>query len=118
MSRAPTFDAVLALPASSSRPAFTMATTKVLCVCLGNICRSPAAEAILQHLANEHGVALEVDSCGTAGYHVGERPDPRTIEVCKKNNVPINSRCRQLKKGDFDEFDIIIGSASLPSAGV
>ena len=51
---------------------------KVLMVCLGNICRSPIAEGILQHKVNQNGLAVEVDSAGTAGYHEGELPDPRS----------------------------------------
>lgn len=86
-----------------------MAEAKVLVVCLGNICRSPMGEAVLQHLANERGASVQVDSCGTAAYHVGERPDERSIETCVKHEVPIDSRARQLQKKDFDEFDIIVG---------
>ena len=52
---------------------------KVLIVCLGNICRSPMGEAVLRHVAKERGVQIEVDSCGTAGYHIGEEPDERLV---------------------------------------
>lgn len=81
-------------------------------VCLGNICRSPLAEAVLVGMVESRNLAplIRVDSAGTAGYHVGSEPDERTIETCRKHGVPINSRCRQLKKKDFDEFDYIVAS--------
>ncbi|KZW01996.1 LMWPc-domain-containing protein [Exidia glandulosa HHB12029] len=83
---------------------------KVLCVCLGNICRSPLAEAVLAHVAKERGVDVEVDSCGTAGYHVGEEPDERTVSTCKKHGVPIDHEARQIHKSDFSTFDYILAS--------
>jgi low molecular weight phosphotyrosine protein phosphatase len=57
---------------------------RILVVCLGNICRSPMGEAVLKDIARRRGVPIEVDSCGTAGYHVGEEPDERTVETCRK----------------------------------
>ncbi|BGP13204.1 Low molecular weight phosphotyrosine protein phosphatase [Rhodosporidiobolus nylandii] len=76
----------------------------VLFVCLGNICRSPLAEAVFADICQKRGYTeIEIDSAGTAGYHVGEEPDDR------KHKVPINSRCRQLQKSDFTKFDYIIG---------
>ncbi|KAL8287585.1 hypothetical protein RQP46_003443 [Phenoliferia psychrophenolica] len=71
----------------------------VLFVCLGNICRSPLAEAVFIDLVQKRGLTssiIRIDSAGTAGYHVGSRPDERSIATCKKHNVPINSTCRQL----------------------
>ena len=75
-------------------------------VCLGNICRSPLAEGILQSkLTNDF---FKVDSAGTAGYHVGELPDERSIEVAKKYGIDItNQRSRKFVKSDFKEFDLI-----------
>ncbi|GAA5924158.1 tyrosine protein phosphatase LTP1 [Sporobolomyces koalae] len=82
---------------------------KVLMCCLGNICRSPMAEAVLQDVVNKRGLKdFQVDSCGTAGYHVGEEPDERTTSVCRKHGVPINSTARQLQRSDFDKFDYIL----------
>lgn len=79
---------------------------KVLMVCLGNICRSPLAEGILQSKFDRKQV--QVDSAGTSNYHVDEKPDPRSIEVALKNGLDINhQRCRQFKVGDFDEYDFI-----------
>ncbi len=80
--------------------------TKVLMVCLGNICRSPLAEGILKSKADP--AHLEVDSAGTAGYHVGNPPDPRSVAIAKKYQIDISSqRCRKFRKEDFDLFDHI-----------
>ena len=80
--------------------------TKVLMVCLGNICRSPLAEGILQ--AKVQDIPLYVDSAGTAGYHIGNPPDPRSIAVARKNHIDIgNQRCRQFRVEDFEDFDRI-----------
>ncbi|KAM0792779.1 hypothetical protein ACM66B_002549 [Microbotryomycetes sp. NB124-2] len=84
-------------------------TVHVLAVCLGNICRSPMAEAVLQDLAEKRGLDVKVDSAGTAGYHIGEEPDERTVATCKKHGVPIDSLARQLERADFDKFDYIVG---------
>lgn len=84
--------------------------TKVLFVCLGNICRSPMAEGIFQHLLETEGLtgSISCDSAGTAAYHVGNSPDPRTIEVLEKNGIYTNQRARQLRPEDFEEFDHIL----------
>lgn len=80
--------------------------TKVLMVCLGNICRSPLAEGILQSKVNAHSVL--VDSAGTAGYHVGNKPDIRSIDVGLKHGLDISGqRCRKFIVRDFDDFDLI-----------
>ncbi|TFK30795.1 phosphotyrosine protein phosphatase [Coprinopsis marcescibilis] len=83
---------------------------KVLVVCLGNICRSPMGEAVLQHTAKQRGLDITVDSAGTAGYHVGDEPDERTTAVCKKNNVPIDSLARQVSTSDFVKFTHILAA--------
>ena len=78
---------------------------KVLMVCLGNICRSPLAEGILQSKVEDD---VTVDSAGTAGYHVGNLPDERSIEVAKQNKVDItNQRARKVTQSDFDKYDYI-----------
>ena len=75
-------------------------------VCLGNICRSPLAEGILQSKVNLEEVF--VDSAGTAAYHVGNLPDERSIEVAAKYGLNIrNQRARKFSVNDFDEFDVI-----------
>ena len=83
-----------------------MSRIKILTVCLGNICRSPLAEGVLRSkLDTGH---FEVDSAGTANYHVGEAPDPRAIAVGRKNGVDIsNLRGRQFTAKDFSSFDYI-----------
>lgn len=83
---------------------------KILFVCLGNICRSPLAEAIFKHKIREKGLEnrVEVHSCGTANYHVGEPPDPRTIKNALKSGVVIDHLGRQLSVQDLEEYDFII----------
>lgn len=79
---------------------------KVLMVCLGNICRSPLAEGILRSKVDPN--IVEVDSAGTAGYHVGNPPDSRSIDVAKKYNIDISQqRCRKFKREDYFKFDYI-----------
>ncbi len=80
--------------------------TKVLMVCLGNICRSPLAEGILQSKVDSDSVF--VDSAGTAGYHVGNPPDPRSVAVAQKYGLDISfQKCRRFSQTDFKEFDFI-----------
>tara|TARA_B100000749_G_scaffold163355_1_gene125602 strand:- start:14 stop:487 length:474 start_codon:yes stop_codon:yes gene_type:complete len=87
-----------------------MTKQRVLFVCLGNICRSPLAEAAFRKAASEAGLDVEVDSAGTADYHVDEMPDPRSIEEAQCHGIDISSyRGRQLKPADFHEFDWILG---------
>lgn len=83
--------------------------TRVLFVCLGNICRSPLAEALFKHKIKERKLEnlFEADSCGTSNYHIGDTPDPRTIRNALKNGVTIDHRGRQLCTDDFDKFDYI-----------
>ncbi|WP_274476489.1 low molecular weight protein-tyrosine-phosphatase [Mangrovimonas aestuarii] len=80
--------------------------TRILMVCLGNICRSPLAEGILQHKLLDD--TFFVDSAGTSNYHVGEAPDRRSVDIAKKYGIDItNQRGRQFRKSDFDQFDLI-----------
>lgn len=75
-------------------------------VCLGNICRSPLAEGILKSKLNSELVL--VDSAGTAGYHIGNSPDPRSIAIASKYGIDISDqRCRRFTFRDFDQFDLI-----------
>lgn len=78
-------------------------------VCLGNICRSPLAEGIMRSKADKYGLKnIFIDSAGTAGYHVGEAPDKRTISNAKKNGLDISDlRARKLAEKDLDLFDMI-----------
>lgn len=80
--------------------------TKVLMVCLGNICRSPLAEGILKSKVDSSKVF--VDSAGTSGYHDGEPPDPRSIAIAKAYGIDIrNQKSRKFQVQDFDRFDFI-----------
>lgn len=80
--------------------------TKVLMVCLGNICRSPLAQGILESKVDSGEV--EVDSAGTAAYHVGELPDPRSIATARDHGIDLTSqRARQFVTEDFDRFNHI-----------
>ena len=84
---------------------------KVLFVCLGNICRSPTAEAGLRKLAVEKGLSgrLKVDSAGTNGFHIGQSPDPRSIKFAAKRGIDLTPlRGRQIVRADFDRFDYVI----------
>lgn len=79
---------------------------KVLMVCLGNICRSPLAEGILKSKIDP--ARIQVDSAGTAGYHVGSPPDPRSVAVARKYQIDISQqRCRRFVREDFERFDHI-----------
>lgn len=87
-----------------------MKKIKILFVCLGNICRSPLAEAIFKHKIKEKGLEnrVEVNSCGTANYHIGDTPDHRTIKNALKNGVVIDHLGRQLSSQDLAAYDFIL----------
>ncbi|KAJ7492764.1 phosphotyrosine protein phosphatase I superfamily, partial [Mycena latifolia] len=79
----------------------------------GNICRSPMGEAVLRVAAKKRGLNIIVDSCGTAGYHVGEDPDDvsrPTVSTCKKHKIPISHHSRKITSSDFTEFTHILAS--------
>ncbi|MDP1569706.1 MAG: low molecular weight protein-tyrosine-phosphatase [Vicinamibacterales bacterium] len=82
---------------------------RLLFVCLGNICRSPAAEAVFQHLAEEAGLAsrFTVDSAGTGGWHVGDQADRRMRAAASARGIAVTSRARQVAADDFERFDHI-----------
>lgn len=84
---------------------------KLLIVCLGNICRSPTAEGVVRALAAREfpELELEVDSAGTADYHVGEPPDRRSIAAARRHGYEIaHLRARQVTRADFDRFDHVL----------
>lgn len=87
-----------------------MEKIRVLFVCLGNICRSPLAEAVFNHKIHQSGLddRFEVDSCGTGDYHIGEPPDPRTLANARKNGIPVSHFCRQITVGDLSYYDYIL----------
>lgn len=79
-------------------------------VCLGNICRSPTAEGVMRKLVSEAGLSdrIECDSAGTAAYHAGEAPDPRSRSAAKRRGVTVSGRARQFLPGDWQRFDYVI----------
>jgi protein-tyrosine phosphatase len=84
---------------------------KILFVCLGNICRSPTAEVVLRTLAAREApdLKLEIDSAGTAGYHIGEPPDPRTQAAARRRGYDMSSlRARIVEPADFERFELIL----------
>ena len=84
-------------------------SVSVLFVCLGNICRSPLAEAALKAEAERLGVDIEVDSAGTGDWHLGYPPDPRSVAVAERNGIDISQRrARQVTPDDFFAFDHIV----------
>jgi protein-tyrosine phosphatase len=85
-------------------------TYKILFVCLGNICRSPAAENIMNHQVAQAGLgdAIVCDSAGTSSYHVGNAPDRRMAAAAQKRGIPMRGQARQFVREDFDRFDLIV----------
>lgn len=82
---------------------------KVLCVCLGNICRSPTAEAVLRHYCDVHGLDVVIDSAGTSNYHPNKSPDMRSQKHAIKRGYDLSTlRARQISLLDFAEFDLIL----------
>ena len=84
--------------------------TRIIFVCLGNIIRSPLAEHMFAHLAEQAGVShkYKVDSAGTSAYHIGEQPDSRMRKVAAQNGLVYNGRARQFRAEDYERFDLII----------
>ncbi len=85
--------------------------TKVLFVCMGNICRSPTAEAVFRHLVQSRNLEdkIFIDSAGTHAYHVGEQPDRRSQQVARQRGIDMSGqRARKVQSTDFDDFDYII----------
>ena len=83
---------------------------KILFVCLGNICRSPAAEGIMQSMVDSKGLSdrFIIDSAGTGNYHIGDLPDHRMRIHARRRGVELTHICRQVRQSDFDNFDLII----------
>lgn len=88
-----------------------MHTTKILLVCMGNICRSPTAESVLRHLAQKSALksTIEIDSAGTSAYHVGEPPDLRAQTAAQERGIDISQlRARIIRIEDFAYYDYIL----------
>lgn len=84
---------------------------RILFVCLGNICRSPAAEGVMINILKNKSDAARwiVDSCGTGDYHIGDLPDYRMRDHARRRGIILTRRCRQISQKDFRDFDLIIG---------
>ena len=83
--------------------------TRILFVCMGNICRSPIVETVARVEFARAGIDAHVASAGTESYHIGEGADPRAIEIAEANGYPLaRHRARQVRSADFDEFDWIL----------
>jgi protein-tyrosine phosphatase len=81
----------------------------ILMVCMGNICRSPIVESVARVEFARAGLDATIASAGTESYHVGERADPRAIEIAEANGYPLAAhRARQVRPDDFDEYDLIL----------
>lgn len=82
----------------------------ILFICLGNICRSPAAEGVFRKMATEAGRSDEftIDSAGTNGYHIGDLPDSRMRAAAASRGYHLDSRARRIDHADFDKFDLIV----------
>lgn len=83
-------------------------TLRVLTVCLGNICRSPAAAAAIREAAETFDVDVEVDSAGTGTWHIGQSPHPESVAAGKRVGLEVTGRGRTVNSADFDRFDIIV----------
>jgi protein-tyrosine phosphatase len=83
---------------------------QLLFVCLGNICRSPSAENIMNHLIEQRGLshAIQCDSAGTSSYHIGSPPDRRMAGAARKRGILLRGEARQFRPADFEEFDLIL----------
>lgn len=86
-------------------------TPSVLFVCMGNICRSPTAEAVCRKMATKRGVDVRIDSAGTIAYHAGEKPDPRSQAAGEARGYDFSGiRARQVNDADFELFDLILAA--------
>jgi protein-tyrosine phosphatase len=81
---------------------------KILAVCAGNICRSPAAEAAIREAATEAGLDIQVDSAGTGSWHIGQPPHPDGVAAGARAGLDIRGRARKVTTADFERFDIIL----------
>ena len=83
----------------------------ILFVCMGNICRSPTAEAIMRYKVNERGLSIDIDSAGTIGYHSGSSPDHRAVSAGSRRGYSFDGiQARQVEDDDFQRFDLILAA--------
>ena len=87
-----------------------MSQVRLLFVCMGNICRSPTAEAVMRDLVAQAGLehAVAVDSAGTGGWHAGDPPDGRSVAAAARRGVNVGGTARQVATADFDAFDLLL----------
>ena len=85
-------------------------TVRILFVCLGNICRSPAGEGVMRHIVEKAGLSskFQIDSAGTGAWHVGEYPDSRMSQAARQRGIDLKSLGRQVTREDFHKFDFVI----------
>lgn len=83
---------------------------RILFLCMGNICRSPAAHCVFQEMVNQANLAdhFFIDSAGTIGFHEGNEPDGRMQDALRKRKIPIIGQSRQIKESDLEDFDLIL----------
>jgi protein-tyrosine phosphatase len=82
--------------------------TRLLFVCMGNICRSPTAEGVMRRLLEDEGLDVEIDSAGTGGWHAGEPPDERATTAARRRGVTLEGSARQVRPADFRRFDLLV----------
>jgi protein-tyrosine phosphatase len=84
--------------------------TRILFVCMGNICRSPTAEGVMRHLLAERGLdgEIEVESAGTGGWHAGDPPDARATATARARGITLEGAARQVTPEDFADFDLLV----------
>lgn len=94
--------------------------TRILFVCMGNICRSPTAEGVMRALVRDAGLEDEIviDSAGTGGWHAGDPPDRRATEAARRRGVVLEGAARQLTVEDFDAFDLLLAMDRENLAGI
>jgi protein-tyrosine phosphatase len=85
-------------------------TLSVLFVCSGNICRSPMAEAVFQHMVRQAGLEdkISADSAGTGSWHIGESAHYGTLDILKQHSIPYNGRARKIRSADLNDFDYVL----------
>ena len=89
-----------------------MPPTRLLFVCMGNICRSPTAEGVMRHLLREQGLEdeIQIDSAGTGAWHVGNPPDRRATAAARQRGIVLDGAARQVRTGDFEDFDLLLAA--------
>ncbi len=94
--------------------------TRILFVCMGNICRSPTAEGVMRHLVREAGLEDEIviDSAGTGGWHVGDPPDRRATAAARARGMTLEGGARQITVNDFEDFDLLLAMDRDNLAGI